>query len=317
MIVTSISVVQIIEHICAGQPVCTRPSVRRPGFSNIYKALRVFVSFSAPADALTTISSDLAIPAKFYLFSHTTLPAPSCKMPTPPSTARANGYRPQPSPLSSPANSIVVGRPGISPRPSPANSAGFSDIRAGCERELYNALVMERLGDNLETIFRRYRSGRSSSDSPFYKFITGAIDPTPPPATSPSPLYDDPIAHLMPSPYRSDGAGKLGAVAKPPPMVRAIPPPPPDATKVTRRPWGHFQSIRIDPQLETIARRSKAGPIEGRMHSPGPQSLSTIPLDQQRKGWDPRTIVWVGCQILRRLEHVHGKGIVHRDVVGR
>lgn len=33
-------------------------------------------------------------------------------------------------------------------------------------------------------------------------------------------------------------------------------------------------------------------------------------------GWDDDTIAWVGCQALKRLEHIHGKGLVHRDIVG-
>lgn len=34
-------------------------------------------------------------------------------------------------------------------------------------------------------------------------------------------------------------------------------------------------------------------------------------------GWDNETIAWLGCHALKRLEHIHGKGLVHRDIVSK
>lgn len=32
-------------------------------------------------------------------------------------------------------------------------------------------------------------------------------------------------------------------------------------------------------------------------------------------GWDDETIAWIGNHALKRLEHMHRKGLVHRDIV--
>jgi hypothetical protein len=222
---------------------------------------------------------------------------------------------------------FALSRPGPFPGHSPANSPLFTDIRADGAREAYNALVMERLGDNLEKVFRRYRS---ADDSSSYEIVTrgpgpkrsksssqlSTSDSASPPFDS-QPLYDGQMAHLIPPPYRSIGLVGLGEIAKP--IKLPLPAPSLSGDNPKDRQPSPSGSLVIAPQFEKIAMRVRPKPIGRHMHQPEPQLSPTPPAtkDNRSSGWDSRTIVWIGCQILRRLEYVHGKGIVHRDVVSR
>jgi hypothetical protein len=60
-----------------------------------------------------------------------------------------------------------------------------------------------------------------------------------------------------------------------------------------------------EPGYGSKARSSRQPALERR------STFSTI----ARFGWDMNTIVWIGSHLLRRLEHVHNRGYVHRDIV--
>lgn len=49
-------------------------------------------------------------------------------------------------------------------------------------------------------------------------------------------------------------------------------------------------------------------PIQARF----PPAKTTSPC-----GWDLATVVWIGFHLICRLEHMHGQGFVHRDIVSR
>jgi hypothetical protein len=76
---------------------------------------------------------------------------------------------------------------------------------------------------------------------------------------------------------------------------------------------------RLGEDLGTLFRRHllkqlRPSAVQGaglkRAHSYAPQKSDGRPA-----GWDEETIAWLGCHALKRLEWVHSKGLVHRDIV--
>ncbi|KAJ9102093.1 hypothetical protein QFC20_005102 [Naganishia adeliensis] len=75
---------------------------------------------------------------------------------------------------------------------------------------------------------------------------------------------------------------------------------------------------RLGEDLGTLFRRHlfkqlRPSAVRGsglkRSHSVTPRKGDTTPA-----GWDEETIAWLGCHALKRLEWVHSKGLVHRDI---
>ena len=77
---------------------------------------------------------------------------------------------------------------------------------------------------------------------------------------------------------------------------------------------------RLGEDLGTLFRRhllkkvkpaAYQGPSLKRRHS-----VAALRPAAESVGWEVDTIAWLGCHALKRLEHMHGKGLVHRDIVG-
>lgn len=76
---------------------------------------------------------------------------------------------------------------------------------------------------------------------------------------------------------------------------------------------------RLGEDLGTLFRRHltkkiKPTGVQGNLRRR--HSVAAMPPVAESVGWDDDTIAWVGCHALKRLEHIHGKGLVHRDIVG-
>lgn len=202
--------------------------------------------------------------AEFHLFSHTSLPS-SHQRPqlsnSSPGTPRVMQFKRLPSPLSTPA---------ITPRHSPVLleqplPADFPDSLPSYA-PLYNALVLERLGKDLQSTFNQYQCGDDTA-VPF----TGTPTPTElsltlEAKTVPRSRPNSPVVEIMPLSH-PQGTDPLKRRSRKPLAIKLT---------------SHF--------------REKRQPSKHRV-------------------WTVTTIVNIGCQMLRRLEYMHGKGYVHRDLV--
>lgn len=78
---------------------------------------------------------------------------------------------------------------------------------------------------------------------------------------------------------------------------------------------------RLGEDLGTLFRRHLLKQLRpSAVHGSGLKRSHSVSLrkgDSQPAGWDEETIVWLGCHALKRLEWVHSKGLVHRDIVSR
>lgn len=76
---------------------------------------------------------------------------------------------------------------------------------------------------------------------------------------------------------------------------------------------------RLGEDLGTLFRRHLLKQLRpSAVQGPGlkrAQSYAPKKSDGQPAGWDEETIAWLGCHALKRLEWVHSKGLVHRDIV--
>jgi serine/threonine protein kinase len=78
---------------------------------------------------------------------------------------------------------------------------------------------------------------------------------------------------------------------------------------------------RLGEDLGTLFRRHmlkqiKPTPVQGLSTSGRRHSVAVAPrMIDKALGWDDETIAWIGNHALKRLEHMHRKGLVHRDIV--